>query len=183
MKGFYYIMKGNDIMRAKQVMLKQEVTRNDALVIKDWLENHEVNKHLNEGNHIAQEIYNMVNRVNMFIMTHLFNRDGRFYMICKDNNHPIGFLKLVHQVNEAEMVVVIGDEDNWGQGFGTASIEQGLQEAFFQLRKKRVIAKIKSDNIRSIRAFEKVGFQLEKDLDDMKLFSLTMDDYIKSIII
>ena len=170
-------------MRAQQVMLKQEVTRNDAMVIMDWLGNHEVIKHLNETNNITQEVSNIINRVNMFIMTHLFNRDGRFYMICKDNNHPIGFLKLVHQVNEAEMVIVIGDEDNWGQGFGSASIKQGLQEAFFQLRKKRVIAKINSDNKRSIKAFERAGFKFEKDLVGMKLYSLTMDDYIKRIII
>lgn len=170
-------------MRAHQVMLRPEVTRNDALVIKDWLENREVSKHLNESNNITQEICNIISRVNMFIMTHLFNRDGRFYMICKDNNHPIGFLKLVHQVNEAEMVVVIGDEDNWGQGFGTASIEQGLQEAFFKLRKRRVIAKINSDNKRSIKAFEKAGFIFERELAGMRLYSLTMDDYIKRIII
>lgn len=169
-------------MRAQQVMLKQEVTRNDALAIIDWLENREVSKYLNEGTHITQEICDMINRVNMFIMTHLFNRDGRFYMICKDNSYPIGFLKLVHQVNETEMVVVIGDEDNWGKGFGTASIEQGLQEAFFQLRKRKVIAKIKSDNIRSIRAFEKAGFTLERELAGMKIYSLNLDDYIKRTI-
>lgn len=170
-------------MRARQVMLRQEVTRNDAMIIRDWLNNHEVSRQLNESKHITHELCNIINRVNMYILTHLFNRDGRFYMICRENNHPIGFLKLVHQVNEAEMVVVIGDEDNWGQGFGSASIEQGLQEAFFQLRKKRVNAKIKSDNHRSIRAFEKAGFNLEKKLIDMYIYSLTMDDYIKRLIV
>lgn len=170
-------------MRAQQVMLRQEVTRNDALVIKDWLNNHKVSRYLNESKHITNELSNIINRVNMYILTHLFNRDGRFYMICKENDHPIGFLKLVHQVNEAEMVIVIGDEDIWGQGFGTASIEQGLQEAFFRLRKQRVNAKIKSDNLRSIRAFKKAGFNFEKDLAGMHIYSLTMDDYIKRVII
>jgi RimJ/RimL family protein N-acetyltransferase len=169
-------------MRALQVNLKQEVTCNDALTIMGWMENHEITKYLNEVSNIAAEIRNTISRVNMTIMTHLFNRDGSFFLICTEENNPVGFLKLVRLYNEAEMVIVIGETDRWGCGLGTESINQGLNQAFFQWRIPRVIAKIDPNNIRSIKAFEKCGFVFERDLTNSKQYSLSMDDYIKRIL-
>jgi RimJ/RimL family protein N-acetyltransferase len=182
MKGFYYIVKGNDIMGALRVTLKQEVTRNDALLIMNWMENLEVTRYLNETANISTEIYNTINRVNLAVLTHLFNRDCSFYLIHDDSNRPIGFLKLVHRANEAEMVVVIGDKNKWGQGLGAESINQGLNQAFFQWRVPRVIAKISPSNTRSVRAFEKAGFQYDNDLAHSKLYSITLQDYINRIV-
>jgi len=179
MKGFYYITKGNDIMRALQVNLKLEVTRNDAIAIMNFMEDHEVTKYLNEISNISSEINQAISRVNMFIMTHLFNRNGSFFVICTGENNPVGFLKLVHKGSEAEMVVVIGDRKNWGRGLGTKAIYEGLNLAFFEWRIPRIIAKISPENTRSIKAFEKAGFILEKELTHTKLFSITLEDYIK----
>ncbi len=169
-------------MRAKNVMLNQEVTRNDAIVIMNWMENHEVTKYLNEVSNISSEIKHAVDRVNMSIMTHLFNHDGSFFLIHDEEQNPIGFLKLVRRTHEAEMVIVIGDQDKWGQGLGKLSIRQGLNIAFFQWRIPRVIAKINKKNVRSMKAFEKSGFTYEKELGNSILFCITQDDYIQSII-
>jgi RimJ/RimL family protein N-acetyltransferase len=166
-------------MRAVRVSLKQEVTRNDALTIMKWMENHEVTKYLNEISNIASEIRNTIQRVNLTIMTHLFNRNGSFYIICTDESHPIGFLKLVYGNKEAEMVIVIGDKNKWGQGLGTEAIEQGLNQAFFQWRMPRVIAKINPENNRSIKAFEKSGFHFERELIHSSLYSISLEEYIK----
>ena len=168
-------------MRAAQIELKQEVTRNDALVIMNWMENNEVTKYLNEASNITQEIKEAIDRVNMYIMTHLFNRDGSFYLIHSDND-PMGFLKLVRRSNEVEMVIVIGSQNNWGQGWGQASIRKGLDIAFFQWRTKRVIAKIDPANTRSIKAFENIGFVLEKEQANNLLYSLSFDDYLAKLI-
>ncbi|MDF2543765.1 MAG: N-acetyltransferase [Herbinix sp.] len=169
-------------MRALQVNLDQEVTHNDAIKILSWMENHEVTKYLNESSTITSELQSTINKVNTSIMTHLFNRNGSFYLICTDRNHPIGFLKLVHKSNEAEMVIVIGDNRKWGLGLGTEAIKQGLNQAFFHWRIPRVIAKISSNNIRSIKAFEKAGFLYEKDLTHSKLYSISLETYIKDIL-
>lgn len=165
-------------MRASQVSLKQEVTRNDALVIMDWMENHEVTRYLNEAADIAMEINNAINRVNMMIMTHLFNRNGSFFLIRTEANEPIGFLKLIRKIDEAEMVVVIGDQKKWGQGLGKTSICQGLNIAFFQWRLQRVNAIISHQNHRSIKAFEGVGFIPEKELSGSMLYSITQKAYV-----
>lgn len=169
-------------MRANNVRLNQEVTRNDAIVIMNWMENHEVTKYLNEVSNISTEIKQVIDRVNMSIMTHLFNRDGSFFLIHEDDQHPIGFLKLIRRTSEAEMVIVIGDQKKWGLGLGKLSIRQGLNVAFFQWRIPRVIAKISKKNVRSIKAFEKSGFTYEKELTNSVLLCITQDDYIQSLL-
>ncbi len=169
-------------MRASRVSLMQEVTRNDAILIMDWMENNEVIRYLNEATDIVTEIKHAISRVNMMILTQLFNRNGSFYLIHSEDNKPIGFLKLIRNMNEAEMVVVIGDRKKWGHGLGKSSIKQGLNIAFFQWRVQRVNAIISPDNLRSIKAFESTGFILEKELTSSKHYSISQMDYIKSLV-
>jgi RimJ/RimL family protein N-acetyltransferase len=166
-------------MRALQVNLKQEVTRNDAVAIMDWMENYEVTQYLNEVADVSTQIKRAIEQVNMVIMTHLFNRNGSFYMIYTKENHPVGFIKLIHNMNEAEMVIVIGDKMKWGQGIGTQAIRQGLNQAFFEWRKHKVIAKIDERNTRSIHAFIKSGFQFVGKKNNCNIYNITMEDYIK----
>ncbi|MDF2843227.1 MAG: acetyltransferase, family [Herbinix sp.] len=169
-------------MEALDVTLTQEVTRKDALIIGEWLGNTEITKYLNEAKNITSEINDIVSKFNTDIMTHLFNRNGTFCMILHGANEPVGFLKLVRKNVEAEIVLVIGEKEKWGQGIGTKSIEQGLSKVFFQWRMPRVIAKIHPGNIRSVKAFEKTGFHFESNLNNCKLYSITMERYIKRIL-
>jgi RimJ/RimL family protein N-acetyltransferase len=169
-------------MRACQINLKQEVTRNDAIAIMNWMRNNEVTKYLNESVNIIFEIQQAIERVNMLIMTQLFNRDGSFYLIHADDSEPVGFLKQIRRLQKTEIVIVIGDETNWGKGLGKASIKKGLDIAFFQWRAPRVIAKINTHNIRSVKAFENSGFLLENEDANMKIFCMSMDDYILKLI-
>lgn len=169
-------------MRAARVKLTQEVTRNDALTMINWMECHEVTKYMNEASNIASEINNLIKRVNLSILTHLFNQDGSFYIISTVENLPIGFVKLKYRNNEAEMVVMIGEKQHWGNGYGTEAIKEMLNHAFFHRRVPRVIAKIHPGNVRSIKAFEKSGFLFERDLDQFRLYSITLMDFIKGII-
>jgi len=166
-------------MRALQVRLKQEVTRNDAFLIMNWMEDQEVTKYLNETSHISSEIHQTINRVNLYIMTPLFNRNGSFFVVCTGEDQPVGFIKLIRKSNEAEMVIAIGDRAKWGLGIGKRAIRQGLNHAFFDWRISQVIAKISSDNIRSIHAFEKSGFTFERNLNNLRLYRITLEDYIK----
>jgi len=48
-------------------------------------------------------------RINMPILTHVFNQNGSFFIILEDQR-PIGFLRLVPKGYMAEMVIVIGDK-------------------------------------------------------------------------
>jgi hypothetical protein len=100
---------------ASQIILKQEVTRDDAITILKWMKNKEITRYLNETFNITFELQQTIDRVNMLIMTHLFNREGSFYLIYPYNNEPVGFLKLVRKHKETEIIIVIGEMRCWGR--------------------------------------------------------------------
>ncbi|HHY81677.1 MAG TPA: GNAT family N-acetyltransferase [Clostridiales bacterium] len=166
-------------MKAAKVTLQREVYRDDAQKIADWLEDEDIRRYLNEHQNVSQSIRHILTRVQMPILTHLFNQNGTFFIIHEGQRSPIGFLRLVFKDDEAEMVVVIGDKKKWGFGYGTDAVKQALHHAFFQWRVKKVVAKINMLNHRSIRAFQKAGFRHEKNLIKEYQYSITMKEFIK----
>lgn len=166
-------------MKALNIQLRQEIYQKDAWKIIEWLEDEEVIKYLNERQNVSNSIRQVMNRMNMPIMTHLFNQDGSFFIITTKEEGPIGFLRLVPKARGAEMVIVIGDKDKWGKGLGSNAIFQGLKHAFFKWRVNEVIAKINLKNERSIHVFQKVGFRKEKLLPKEIQYSISMDEFLK----
>jgi len=161
------------LMKAGSVQLRQEVFQADAWKIADWLDDNEVIKYLNEGRNVANSITQAIQRVNMPILTHLFNQNGSFFMIM-EKKQPIGFLRLVPKGKAAEMVIVIGEKEKWGKGLGKHAIQEGLRHAFFEWRMDEVIAKINLKNERSIKAFKSVGFKPEKELMKEMQYSISV---------
>ena len=60
--------------------------------------------------HIEQAIH----RTSLPVLTPLFNRNGRFFMVYGKHNVPIGFVRLVKD-SDYEIVIVIGDRKKWGR--------------------------------------------------------------------
>lgn len=165
-------------MKARNVQLRQEVYESDAREIADWLDDHEVVQYLNEGQNVAESIKQAIQRVNMPILTHLFNQNGGFFVVTEEKQ-PVGFLRLVPKGKSAEMVIVIGDKKKWGKGLGENAILQGLRHAFFEWRMNEVIAKISFKNIRSIRAFRSIGFKQNKKSDKEIHYSISIEEFLK----
>ncbi|SDP59516.1 regulator of nucleoside diphosphate kinase [Paracidovorax cattleyae] len=67
----------------------------------------------------------MVGRVQLPVLTHLFNQGGRFFMACDRHDVPVGFVRLVKDGPDCEMVLAIGDRANWGAGWGPARSGKG----------------------------------------------------------
>ncbi|WP_035291816.1 MULTISPECIES: GNAT family protein [Clostridiaceae] len=162
-----------------KVQLRQEVFKSDAWMIVDWLKDYEVTQYLNERQNVSKSIEQVIYRVNMPILTHLFNQDGSFFMVTTKEEEPVGFLRLVPKSSAAEMVIVIGDKEKWGKGLGTNAIFEGLKHAFFQWRVDEVVAKINYKNRRSQRAFKKLGFTEDKELPKEIQYSITMDEFLQ----
>lgn len=165
-------------MRSNKVQIRQEVFESDAWKIVEWLEDDEIIRYLNEEQNISEAIKQTIFRVNMPVLTHLFNRNGSFFMVT-NREQPIGFLKLVPKGETAEIVVVIGDKKNWGKGFGSTAVYHGLKHAFFTLRNNRVIAKIHMENERSRRVFKKVGFREERELTREIQYGISLEQFLK----
>ena len=165
-------------MKACNIQLRQEVFEADAWKIADWLEDYEVIKYLNERQNVAKGIKQVIQRVNMPILTHVFNQNGSFFIITEEKE-SIGFLRLVPKGKSAEIVIVIGDREKWGKGLGKNAISQGLKHAFYEWRMDEVIAKINIKNERSIRAFKKVGFKQDKELAKEMQYSISIEEFLK----
>lgn len=165
-------------MKASSIQLRQEVFKADAWKIAEWLEDNEVIEHLNERQNVAKGIKQVIQRVNMPILTHVFNQNGSFFVIT-EGGESIGFLRLVPKGKLAEMVIVIGDKEKWGKGLGKNAILQGLKHAFYEWRMDEVIAKINFKNERSKRVFKKVGFKRDKELAKEIQYSISIEEFLK----
>ena len=90
------------------------------------------------------------------------------YAIClgEDARH-IGNLKIgpIHWRHRvSDLVTVIGDRDAWGKGYAKEAIRAGIRIAFEELNLRKLSASIDSLNVRSIRAYQAAGFEMEAAL-------------------
>lgn len=168
-------------MKEPFVFLYSEITRENAFTLIKWLKDKDITKYLSDPQDVSKKLEQVVYNTNLPVLTHLFNRDGRFYMVYNKHEKPVGFVRLVKQSNDYEIVIVIGDRDNWGKKLGSSAIRESMKLAFFDFRAEKIIAKIKKDNKRSIKAFINNGFKIEKECNSSYTFIITMDQYLKLI--
>ncbi|MDD3786775.1 MAG: GNAT family N-acetyltransferase [Hydrogenophaga sp.] len=161
------------------ISLCPEITRSDALILMDWLEDEHVTRYLSDSRHVSRFIEQVVQRVQLPLLTHLFNQGGRFFMAYDRDDVPVGFVRLVKKGPDCEMVLVIGNRDNWGRKLGTSTIREGMKLAFFDMRAEKLIAKIHAENRRSLKAFEHCGFVLEKQTPALKSLGMTAERYLR----
>ncbi|MDE2415852.1 MAG: GNAT family N-acetyltransferase [Comamonadaceae bacterium] len=161
------------------ISLCPEITRANALTLMDWLEDESVVRYLSDSRHVSRFIEQVIGRVQLPVLTHLFNQGGRFFMACDRHDVPVGFVRLVKTGRDCEMVLVIGDRDNWGRRLGASAIREGMKLAFFDMRADRLIAKIHADNARSLKAFLRSGFLIESETPALKSFSMTSERYLR----
>lgn len=161
------------------ISLCPEITRADALHLMDWLEDEHVTRYLSDSRHVSRFIGQVIGRVQLPILTHLFNQGGRFFMAYDRDDVPVGFVRLVKAGADCEMVLVIGNRDNWGRKLGASAIRESMKLAFFEMRADKLIAKIHAENARSLKAFEHCGFLLERDTPGLKSFAITSQRYLR----
>ncbi len=161
------------------ISLCPEITRADALHLMDWLEDEYVTRYLSDSRHVSRFIEQVVGRVQLPTLTHLFNQGGRFFMAYDREDVPVGFVRLVKAGTDCEMVLVIGNRDNWGRKLGASTIREGMKHAFFEMRSDKLIAKIHTENARSLKAFEHCGFLLERETFGLKSFAMTSQRYLR----
>lgn len=168
-------------MRDPFIFLCSEITRENAFTLIDWLRDDEVTKYLSDTDNVSDDIQAVLNRVSLPVLTHIFNQNGRFYMIYNKQKKPVGFVRLILDSVETEIVIVIGDRKNWGKRLGVSAIRESINIAFFEYRTQKVVAKIDKENIRSIRAFSSAGFRIERVTAHYYIFSITMRKYLDTM--
>lgn len=71
----------------------------------------------------------------------------------------------------AEYGIFIGEDDAVGKGYGTLAAQLALEYAFKELKLKSVFLRAFEDNISAIRSYDKAGFKLLKDRQDMVMIN------------
>ena len=161
------------------VSLRPEITRTHALILMDWLEDERVTQYLSDSSSVSRFIAQAIDRTQLPILTHIFNQGGRFFVAHDRHDVPVGFVRLIKTGSDCEIVLVIGDHDNWGRRLGAGTIREGMKLAFLEMRAERLIAKIHPDNARSIKAFERSGFLPKDETPTLKSFSMTAGRYLQ----
>jgi len=179
MKGFHPLQISVVKMNKPFISLCPEITRAHALTLMDWLEDERVTCYLSDSRHVSRFIEQAIDRTQLPILTHLFNQGGRFFMAYDRHDVPVGFVRLVKTGPDCEIVLVIGDSDNWGQNLGASTIREGMKLAFLDMRAEKLIAKIHPDNARSLKTFLRSGFLLEGETATLKSFSMTAGRYLR----
>jgi RimJ/RimL family protein N-acetyltransferase len=165
-------------MEVNSVILSPEVYRSDAEKIANWLSDEEIISYLNEDNKARENLINVINRVNMPILTHLFNNNCRFFTI-KNLYGTIGFLRLIPKGEMIEIVIAVGEKDLWGRGIGHNAVMEALKTAFFDMRTEKVVAKIKNTNERSQNLVKGIGFKEVKKLEREVEYHITKETFWK----
>ncbi|HBZ94373.1 MAG TPA: GNAT family N-acetyltransferase [Pseudomonas sp.] len=179
MKGFHSSNWSVVKMNEPFISLCPEITRAHALTLMEWLEDERVTCYLSDSRHVARSIEQAIDRTQLPILTHLFNRGGRFFMAYDRHDAPVGFVRLIKTGSDCEIVLAIGDSEKWGQNLGTRTLLEGMKLAFLDMRAEKLIAKIHPDNLRSHKAFMRSGFVLESETSTLKTFSMTEGCYLQ----
>ncbi len=78
----------------------------------------------------------------------------------------LGFFDFDKFAHSAEIGIVIGEKQYWGQGYGTKALELALQHGFGSMNLNRITLMVYALNERAIRVYNKVGFVLEGTMRD-----------------
>lgn len=122
------------------------------------------------------------------------SQDRTRYMILNETQEPIGtigFREVNVPARSAVLFIVIGEKEFWGHGYGTDALKLLVEFLFFQWNFHRLSLDTWDGNIRAIKAYEKLGFQVEGRLRqarfvmgeyrDAILMGLLRDEYIQQL--
>lgn len=155
------------------VELRNFIEKNDALNLIKWLDDFEVVKYMNESKDISNVLTNILDNRQEVLLTYYLNKNCVFHMVDYEND-SVGFVSLIPNLNnQYEVVIAIGDKENWGQKIGHSALEKTILFAFNELKCQKNVAKIHNENTRSIKLFENLGFKKENYANKFILYSLT----------
>lgn len=92
--------------------------------------------------------------------------DAQFLILRQEDRRPIGVCGLfgISDEGTAEVGILLGEKETWGQGYGPEALRLLLDYAYRDLGLRQISLCVHTTNARAIRAYEKVGFAAERRL-------------------
>jgi RimJ/RimL family protein N-acetyltransferase len=147
-------------LHSERIYLREVRTEDADEAYHRWMNDPEVTRYL-ESRFFPTPIESLQN----FINNQAADQNNVFMAIClrKDKRH-IGNIKLgpinwIHRF--AEIGILIGEKDFWGQGYGTEAIGLLVSYAFDSLNLHKLTAGCYEPQKASLKAFQNNGFQIE----------------------
>lgn len=165
------------------ISLRLEVNKKDAVHIIEWLENKDVTKYLNEDIRSASSLKTILKEGRADLLTYYLNQDGRFFLIDSEKEACLGFINLftIRKKKEYEVVIAIGNKENWGKQIAYHALKEIMKEVFFSWRIEKLISRIHIENQRSINLFRHLGFKEQNKTQTHIQFQMTFEDYLSNL--
>ena len=96
-----------------------------------------------------------------------------FEIWYKKDKIPIGLID-VHKISSirrrAEIYICIGEPEYWGKGIGTEAVGLMLNHGFNTLNYRKIVARVNTCNIQSLKIFNKFGFIEKRQLRKERIY-------------
>lgn len=169
--------------KAASIFLRADIQHNDLALLIRWLENPGITRYMNEDPTAARQLRQLSASVPAPMLRFHLNRQGRFFLICREDDRPIGFVKLTPLSGSGryEIVYAVGEESLWDRGYGESAIRKALSMAFLEWRAQDITARIYAENQRSIRSVRSCGFRPRDTAGPLHRYTITSEDYLDGL--
>jgi [ribosomal protein S5]-alanine N-acetyltransferase len=177
-----------DIMLEGSKTILRSLEPDDIPIYHRWYNDQEVNL----WSSAAWPINTMLSEEEVEERFFVTQRESKRFTILNKNQEPIGttgFREVNIPARSGVLFIVIGEKEYWGQGYGTDALKLLLDYLFLQWNFHRVSLDTWDGNHRALRAYEKLGFQIEGRLREARfvmgkyhdaiLLGLLRDEYLK----
>ncbi len=89
----------------------------------------------------------------------LIDKKSMNFIVLNEQKIVIGHFVLEIKKNIAEYHVVIGNKKYIGQGYGTLINKKAIDIGFKKYKLNRIFLKVRPENLRAKKSYEKVGFK------------------------
>lgn len=155
-------MKAKELT-TERLILKRLTLNHLSKTYVDWMNDIEVYKYLESGGDYTIEDLENYLRDNE-------EKDIFFWAIhLKASNKHIGNIKIdpFDEVkNAGEYGIMMGDKTEWGKGYAKEASLSVINFCFETLELKQITLGVVEKNISAFKLYEKIGFEVEKIIDD-----------------
>ena len=133
----------------------RKATIDDAQLLFDWTNDYEV-----RATAVIKKKIEWDEHVN-WLTNKLQNNQSHIYILIDDNNENIGVIRF-DKNNDAFVISYSIDKLHRGKGMGYLILQFGIKKILKKEPQCKFVASVQTNNIASIKIFEKLGFRLEK---------------------
>ena len=145
-----------------------------------WLNTCNINKFI--GNELGQKTN--LKKEKKWLNDYKKNKDKKFFTIC-DNSKPIGFMGLsnISKINKnADLFIVIGEDDCRGRGFGKIAMKWLIDYGFTKQKLHKINLGVVENNILTINLYKSLGFVLEGRMKEEVFYKGKFYDFLSMAI-